>query len=61
VDANDYRINGDSASDFSNLRENALIRISSAAANMHLIDPATNLPSSETFGGVWRMVQRSIT
>ena len=27
IDANDYRINGDKANDFSNLRENALIRI----------------------------------
>src|SRR3984893_18274921 len=57
VDANDYRINGDSASDFSNLRENALIRITfPLPANMRLIDPATNLPSSETSVDVWRMV-----
>jgi len=57
VDANDYRINGDSASDFSNLRENALIRITfPLPPNMHLIDPATNLPSSETSVDVWRMV-----
>jgi len=57
VDANDYRINGDNASDFSNLRENALIRISfSLPPNIRLIDPATNLPSSETSVDVWRMV-----
>jgi cytochrome c peroxidase len=57
VDANDYRINGDSASDFSNLRENALIRITfPLPPNMRLIDPATNLPSSETSVDVWRMV-----
>jgi cytochrome c peroxidase len=57
VDANDYRINGDRASDFSNLRENALIRITfPLPPNMHLIDPATNLPSSETSVDVWRMV-----
>ncbi|HWS68458.1 MAG TPA: hypothetical protein VN325_37285, partial [Steroidobacteraceae bacterium] len=37
VDANDYRINGDSASDFSNLRVNALIRITfPLPPNMHL-------------------------
>jgi cytochrome c peroxidase len=57
VDANDYRINGDRASDFSNLRENALIRITfPLPPNMHLIDPATDLPSSETSVDVWRMV-----
>jgi len=57
VDANDYRIHGDSASDFSNLRENALVRITfPLPSNMHLIDPATNLPSSETSVDVWRMV-----
>src|SRR5882724_12795843 len=38
VDANDYRINGNSARDFSNLRENALVRITFALPpNMHLI------------------------
>jgi cytochrome c peroxidase len=57
VDANDYRINGDNASDFSNLRENALIRITfPLPPNMRLIDPATNQPSSETSVDVWRMV-----
>ncbi|MDB6159204.1 MAG: hypothetical protein JWO04_2910 [Gammaproteobacteria bacterium] len=57
IDANDYRINGDSASDFSNLRENALIRITfPLPSNMRLIDPVTNLPSSETSVDVWRMV-----
>jgi cytochrome c peroxidase len=57
VDANDYRINGESASDFSNLRENALVRITFALPpNMRLIDPATNLPSNETSVDVWRMV-----
>jgi cytochrome c peroxidase len=64
VDANDYRVNGDSASDFSNLRENALIRITfPLPANVKLLDcgsavpcPATALPSSETSVDVWRMV-----
>jgi len=57
VDADDYRINGDNASDFSNLRENALIRITfPLPANIRLIDPVTNLPSSETSVDVWRMV-----
>ena len=57
IDADDFRINGDSASDFSNLRENALIRITFALpSNMRLIDPATNVASSETSVDVWRMV-----
>ena len=57
VDANDFRINGEKASDFSNLRENALIRITFALPpNMLLIDPATNAPSTETSVDVWRMV-----
>ena len=39
------------ASDFSNLRENGLVRIVfSLPPNMRLIDPATNLPSAETYG-----------
>jgi cytochrome c peroxidase len=64
VDANDYRINGDSASDFSNLRQNALIRITfPLPANVKLLDcgsavpcPTTALPTSETSVDVWRMV-----
>src|SRR3984893_14224018 len=64
VDANDYRINGDSASDFSNLRENALIRITfPLPANVKLLDcgsavpcPVTARPTSETSVDVWRMV-----
>ena len=57
IDADDFRTNGDDASDFSNLRENGLIRIVfPLPANIKLIDPATNLPSAETFVDVWRMV-----
>ncbi len=57
VDADDFRINGDSASDFSNLRENGLIRITFALpANIRLVDPATNAVSSETSVDVWRAV-----
>src|SRR5204863_154627 len=40
-----------------NLRENGLVRIVfPLPANIRLIDPATNAPSSETFVDVWRMV-----
>jgi cytochrome c peroxidase len=57
IDADDFRTNGESASDFSNLRENGLVRISfQLPDNIKLIDPATNAPSSETFVDVWRMV-----
>ena len=57
IDADDFRINGENASDFSNLRQNGLVRITfPLPANIKLIDPATNVPSSETFVDVWRMV-----
>ncbi|HKS55905.1 MAG TPA: hypothetical protein VJS12_11490 [Steroidobacteraceae bacterium] len=57
IDADDFHINGEHASDYSNLRQNALIRIVFALPpNIRLIDPATNQPSEETTVDVWRMV-----
>jgi cytochrome c peroxidase len=57
IDADDFRTNGENASDFSNLRENGLIRITfDLPANIKLVDPETNAPSAETFVDVWRMV-----
>jgi cytochrome c peroxidase len=57
IDADDFRINGENASDFSNLRQNGLVRITfPLPANIKLIDPATNAPSTETLADVWRMV-----
>ena len=57
IDADDYRINGENATDFSNLRENGLIRITfPLPANIRLIDPVTNAPSPVTFVDVWRSV-----
>ena len=57
IDADDFRINGENATDFSNLRENGLIRITfPLPANIRLIDPVTNAPSAETFVDVWRSV-----
>jgi cytochrome c peroxidase len=57
IDADDFRTNGAKASDFSNLRQNGLVRITfNLPPNMKLIDPATNQPSNETFVDVWRMV-----
>jgi cytochrome c peroxidase len=57
IDADDFRTNGAAASDFSNLRQNGLIRITfPLPANIRLIDPATNEPTSETSVDIWRMV-----
>jgi hypothetical protein len=57
VDADDFRTKGDEARDFSNLRQNGLVRITfPLPPNMRLIDPATNAPSDETFVDVWRSV-----
>jgi cytochrome c peroxidase len=57
IDADDFRVNGEQASDYSNLRQNGLIRIVFALPpNIRLIDPATNQPSAETTVDVWRMV-----
>ena len=57
IDADDFRINGEDASDFSNLRQNGLVRIVfPLPPTIRLIDPATNLPSTEAFADVWRMV-----
>ena len=57
IDADDFRTQGARAQDFSNLRQNGLIRIEFALpANMKLIDPATNAPSTETAVDLWRMV-----
>ena len=45
IDADDFRTNGDNASDFSNLRQNGLVRITfTLPPNIRLIDPATNAP-----------------
>jgi cytochrome c peroxidase len=57
IDADDFRVNGENARDFSNLRQNGLIRIVfKLPLNMKLIDPATNLPSNETEVDLWRSV-----
>ncbi|HEV7836945.1 MAG TPA: hypothetical protein VGO75_02675 [Gemmatimonadaceae bacterium] len=57
IDADDFRVNGEDAADFSNLRQNGLVRITfTLPPNMRLIDPATNAPSAESFVDVWRSV-----
>ena len=57
IDADDFRTRGEEAADFSNLRENGLVRIVfPLPEKIKLVDPATNAPSSETFVDVWRAV-----
>jgi cytochrome c peroxidase len=57
IDADDFRINGEAANDFSNLRGNGLVRITlPLPPNIRLIDSATNTVSNQTFVDVWRMV-----
>jgi cytochrome c peroxidase len=57
IDADDFRTNGDAATDFSNLRQNGLVRITfPLPPNIRLVDPVTNAASDETFVDVWRAV-----
>jgi cytochrome c peroxidase len=57
IDADDFRTNGENATDFSNLRKNGLIRVVlPLPPNVRLIDPATNQPSGEMVADVWRAV-----
>jgi cytochrome c peroxidase len=57
IDADDFRINGDKATDFSNLLQNGLVRVTlPLPPNIRLVDPVTNAASAETTADVWRMV-----
>jgi cytochrome c peroxidase len=57
IDADDFRLNGEHASDFSNLRSNGLVRIVfPLPPNIRLIDSVTGLPSAEALVDVWRSV-----
>jgi cytochrome c peroxidase len=56
IDADDFRTKGAAASDYSNLRR-GLIRVSlPLPPNLRLIDPRTDLPSTQTVADVWRAV-----
>jgi cytochrome c peroxidase len=56
VDADDFRLNGDNANDFSNLVENGLVRVTMPLPlNVRLID-ATGQPTDETSVDLWRAV-----
>src|SRR5947209_20230714 len=64
IDADDFRSNGAAAHDFTNLTQNALVRVSiPLPANVKLLDcgaaipcPASARPTSETVADVWRAV-----
>ena len=57
VDADDFRINGDNAIDFSNLVENGLVRVTMPLPlNVKLIDTVTGQPTDETSVDLWRAV-----
>jgi cytochrome c peroxidase len=57
IDADDFRVHGNQATDFSNVRQNGLIRIEfQLPANIQLVDPATKAASAELSVDVWRMV-----
>ena len=57
MDADDFRINGDDAIDFSNLVENGLVRVTMPLPlNVKLIDPVTGQPTDETSVDLWRAV-----
>ena len=57
VDADDFRVSGERASDFSNLVDNGLVRVTMPLpVNVRLVDPVTGLPSNETSVDLWRAV-----
>jgi cytochrome c peroxidase len=64
IDADDFRVMGAAARDFTNLTQNGLVRVTiPLPANVKLLDcgatvpcPASARPTSETFADVWRSV-----
>jgi cytochrome c peroxidase len=57
VDADDFRLNGEGASDFSNLLENGLVRVTMPLPrNVRLVDPITHQPTNDTSVDLWRAV-----
>ena len=64
IDADDFRVNGAAARDFTNLTQNGLVRVTiPLPANVKLLDcgaavpcPATARPTGETVADVWRAV-----
>src|SRR5205809_195088 len=57
VDADDFRMNGENASDFSNLIDNGLVRVTlPLPPNVRLLDPVTGQPTNETATDLFRAV-----
>jgi cytochrome c peroxidase len=57
ADADDFRLNGEGASDYSNLLENGLVRVTMPLpANVRLVDATTHEPTNDTFVDLWRAV-----
>jgi mono/diheme cytochrome c family protein len=57
VDADDFRVNGENASDYSNLVENGLIRVTMPLPlNVKLVDPITGAVTDDTTVDLWRAV-----
>ena len=57
VDADDFRVNGENAGDFSNLVDNGLVRVTlPLPPNVRLIDPMTGQPTDETTTDLFRAV-----
>ncbi len=64
IDADDFRVNGAAARDFTNLTQNGLVRVTiPLPANVKLLDcgatvpcPASARPTSETVAAIWRSV-----
>lgn len=57
VDADDFRVNGDSAMDFSNLLKNGLIRVTMPLPlNIKLVDPVTGAVTDDSSVDLWRAV-----
>nr|ART37372.1 E58 [uncultured bacterium] len=57
VDADDFRVNGENAVDFSNLVENGLVRVTMPLPlNVKLIDSVTGQHTDETSVDLWRAV-----
>lgn len=64
IDADDFRVNGAAAHEFTNLTQNGLVRVTiPLPANVKLLDcgaaipcPASARPTSETVADVWRAV-----
>ncbi|MGZ7078489.1 MAG: hypothetical protein ACXVJT_03655 [Thermoanaerobaculia bacterium] len=57
VDADDFREHGETATDFSNLLENGLVRVTMPLPpNVKLVDPVTLQPTTDTSVDLWRAV-----